>query len=265
MNRRKILKATIATAGVASSSIFTKKIKALPLIKRRHGPSLSPIHLPGGPGHENVIGSTEFKLFVAMRPCKIIVQHGLALAHSDFVIEYMTTENVPIFLSKSIGLSNLKMRSILSILAGDIRNWKELGGVDSEIELYYNNLKVRNYGFIQLLKLNGVYESFHRESNKNRFIGARGYRDLADQASSSESAIVFGLRTHYPDSLRLATVENKYPHTESSMHEYPLTVDAVVSVRKQGYDSNAHRLQGYLSTVHREYDTEAELLKMFGT
>ena len=100
-----------------------------------HVASYTPAHALKRLGVEHSFLRKESSKYAGMKGCWVVVEHGDSI-NSD-ALEQMAgfEEHVPFFVHPENPVTNLSHDEIGAILVGEIRNWREVGGVDQEINL----------------------------------------------------------------------------------------------------------------------------------
>ncbi len=150
------------------------------------------------------------------------------------------------------GVTNLSMEQLKSIYRGEIRNWKELGGADHAITVFYRNDQ------------SGSQRQFEKLVWQEKDIpdfGSLGFKIMTDmetivmECQADPYAIGYSIMTYLTDvfsneNVVLMGIDGTAPTVQTVTDgSYPLTLQDVVAIRSdEAADSPARRLYEWFGT-----------------
>ena len=137
----------------------------------------------------------------------VIIHHGKPLQAVGYNVVYSHSETLPFYVNRQVGVAKLSFTQSKNILAGETKNWADLGGADLPINIYVPSadLKKKALAF-QLGYAGSTLQAPARSSGS--------YYDLAAKLREDPGAIILGLRSEPAQPKNLADVMRVEPESE---------------------------------------------------
>ncbi|MCH3906910.1 MAG: phosphate ABC transporter substrate-binding protein [Sphaerochaeta sp.] len=132
-------------------------------------------------------------------------------------------DGLSVAVNKDVGISNLTMAQLASIFAGDVTNWKEVGGANETIQLVVRDETSGTYGSFKEI----VLDKAKKELSKNAIV-AKENGEVATKIASTPGAIgyigmAFGKIVTEAGG-RVLTIEGVEPNAENVKDgKYPIS------------------------------------------
>jgi len=215
-----------------------------------HVPSHTPIHFPAFQGIEHTFLLEEFRKYATMRGCWMVIEHGMNVRHPALRRLASFVEHVPFYVNSGNPIRELNQRQIRGILLGQVRNWKEVGGLDVKIELIshgrnrwkrafatmlaYNFLQNDEYSIDNALNLLGEPSPSQRlelgetlQRSQIQVAWEDDYEAVAAESLGKIGSLAVSLRPIYARGLFPLMVDGFSPLN----FNYPIWVDSHINVR----------------------------------
>ena len=170
------LKATTYTFG-GSSTVAPIMNDAIPKFEEKEGVKVSYETLGSSVGLKQLISGT-LTLAGSSRELK---QSEIESGLKPIVI---ALDGLSVAVNKDVGIENITLDDLASVFAGEITNWKELGGKDEKIELIVRDETSGTYGSFKEI----VLDKAKKEVSENAIV-ARENGEVAIKISSTPGAI----------------------------------------------------------------------------
>lgn len=173
-----------------------------------------------------------------------------AAKNIDLRSEAIAREGLVIVVNSSNPVNNLTSDQLVGIFTGKIKNWKDVGGNDAEIEVYHNNEESETYEYMQDIML----ETSMIEG-KTEFVPGEtdGINEVEAVYSNSVNAI--GYMTYkYPasayENIKFLKIDDVEPNRATmAANNYPLIYDIyIVYNRAKSDETSSDELAEWLTT-----------------
>ena len=241
--RRKMLEYSVT--GVAASLIPVVGVGNVGNHPHPHVQSYTPSHMISGIGVEHSFLEQESRKFAHMKDCVVVIEHRDPV-HADS-LETLAgfSEHVPIFVNKGNPIRELALRDLESILLGSVRNWKQLGWKDVEVEISANagNHQRWKRAFGRIISRNfldnsddasmAVMNALYHNRPVAKGVAAPnvvwqyGYQYVAERMNSHPGALGVGLRPSFGRGFVPVRVDGQDLRSET----YPIQAESYVNFR----------------------------------
>jgi hypothetical protein len=167
-----------------------------------------------------------------------IVAHGISERIDQFTAVRAYYEFVPVFISDKREPQNLTSQELISILKGDITDWKQLNSTAGRITLYLHGGVLQQKVFGKFLETIGLTTDDLQKTNK---VYGADYDSLEKLASKDPDAIVIGLKKPKPDNLKTVSINGVSILDYRQMQNYPLRIPVTIYRKDTFQDLKLYR------------------------
>lgn len=177
----------------------------------------------------------------------IIIQNGFLAEHNDYFLMFSFKENLVIFKNSQNEVDNISLDNLSKLLSGEVRNWKELDGMNEEVMVFRFSppSKGNSHEYSKVVNYKHQLSLSKVSPNMDGIAEVDSYKELSALGKKYKGSLVIGLRQEKISSLSILDIDSSI----SNGNEYPLGCNVNILCRKKL--NNENHIKKYLRSMKK--------------